>query len=394
MRSSMPGSRSARATRASALRWSAPAPSGASSRNRTSTGCPSSASKSIGLSSRAASPNRCASPASLPCGMAMPSPMPVEPRRSRRSSVSKTARSSRPVRRAACAASSCSACFLPGTRIAGTTASGVRNSSRGIKDHSPPRRGALSVWCNAIFRPGRPGSGAPLRRVDPADRPVMAAIDDVHPAGAGVVEDDGGGAGEIELEDGVADREPVDRPRRLGNDDGVVFAVLDKLVGGRFEDRIGALERPVRPLPGPGRAVLQPPLVAPQALLDALGRLVEARIGVRRRARGFERDPRGEVQHALGAEPGAVLGDRDMARIVAVEVLPERARDAGLDLAAQRLADVEILAGDPQAHQSSLPPGARAPAAIKAARPPLLILADVAPAWRPAAAGAASCDVG
>ena len=62
------------------------------------------------------------------------------------------------------------------------------------------------------------------------------------------------------------------------------------------------------------------------------------------------------MQHALGAEPGAVLGDRDVARIVAVEVLPERARDAGLDLAAQRLADVEILAGDPQAHQSSLPP--------------------------------------
>ena len=33
---------------------------------------------------------------SLPCGMAMPSPMPVEPRRSRCSSASKTARSSRP----------------------------------------------------------------------------------------------------------------------------------------------------------------------------------------------------------------------------------------------------------------------------------------------------------
>ena len=59
IRSISPGSRRTRATRARALRWSAPAPSGASSRNRTSTGWPSSASKSTGLSSRATRPKIC-----------------------------------------------------------------------------------------------------------------------------------------------------------------------------------------------------------------------------------------------------------------------------------------------------------------------------------------------
>src|ERR687889_834709 len=79
MRSLMPGSRTTRAMRASALRWSAPASSGASRTNIRSTGWPSSASKSMGLSSRATSPKMLSSFASLACGMATPSPIPVEP---------------------------------------------------------------------------------------------------------------------------------------------------------------------------------------------------------------------------------------------------------------------------------------------------------------------------
>jgi hypothetical protein len=46
-------------------------------------------------------------PASLPCGMAMPLPTPVEPRRSRCRIVSNTSRSGRPVIAAAFSASSC-----------------------------------------------------------------------------------------------------------------------------------------------------------------------------------------------------------------------------------------------------------------------------------------------
>src|SRR5215210_1465008 len=42
-------------------------------------------------------------------------------------------RSSSPVSRAEEAASSCNACFLPLTRKAGSTASGLKNSSKGIR---------------------------------------------------------------------------------------------------------------------------------------------------------------------------------------------------------------------------------------------------------------------
>ncbi len=48
-----------------------------------STGRPSSASKSMGRSSRAKMPKMRPHRESLPCGMAMPSPTPVEPSRSR-----------------------------------------------------------------------------------------------------------------------------------------------------------------------------------------------------------------------------------------------------------------------------------------------------------------------
>ena len=87
------GSRRARAMRDKARRWSAPAVSGASSRKTRSTGWPSIASKSIGRSSRANSPKMRGRRPSLPCGMAMPLPTPVEPRRSRCSRMSKISRS-------------------------------------------------------------------------------------------------------------------------------------------------------------------------------------------------------------------------------------------------------------------------------------------------------------
>ena len=89
----MAGSRSTRAIRDRARRWSAPAVSGARRRKIRSTGWPSIASKSIGRSRRANRPNRRLILASLPCGIAMPLPTPVDPRRSRCRRMSKISRS-------------------------------------------------------------------------------------------------------------------------------------------------------------------------------------------------------------------------------------------------------------------------------------------------------------
>ena len=72
--------------------------------------------------------------ASLPCGMAMPSPTPVDPRRSRWRSESKISRADSPDTRAARSLISCNACFLPLTRRDGMIASGVRRSVRGISN--------------------------------------------------------------------------------------------------------------------------------------------------------------------------------------------------------------------------------------------------------------------
>src|SRR5271166_2936722 len=61
-----------------------------------STGRPSGASKSIARSRRANTPKICSHFASLPCGIATPSPTPVEPSLSRCSSASKISRAGRP----------------------------------------------------------------------------------------------------------------------------------------------------------------------------------------------------------------------------------------------------------------------------------------------------------
>ena len=96
-------------------------------------------------------------------------------------------------------------------------------------------------------------------------------------------------------------------------------------------------------------ALLEPALVAAQASLDPFGALVEARIGVVSRPGRLDRDPRGEVDHAIGPEARALARHRDVAGVGAVEVLGERARDPRLHLSPQRLANVHVLAGHPQA---------------------------------------------
>ena len=89
-----PGSRRCRAMRASALRWSAPAPSGASSRKIEVDRLVVERLEVDRLRRAARTGRRCGRGlASLPCGMAMPPPTPVEPSFSRWSSVSKISRS-------------------------------------------------------------------------------------------------------------------------------------------------------------------------------------------------------------------------------------------------------------------------------------------------------------
>ena len=86
----------ARAIIAERLEVVGAADSGAINMKMRSTGRPSGASKSIARSSRAKTPKICSHLASLPCGMATPSPTPVEPSRSRWRIASKISRDCRP----------------------------------------------------------------------------------------------------------------------------------------------------------------------------------------------------------------------------------------------------------------------------------------------------------
>ena len=100
------------------------------------------------------------------------------------------------------------------------------------------------------------------------------------------------------------------------------------------------------------RPVLEPALIAAEPLLDHQERLISAGIGVRRVRFGLEGDPRIKVQRAIGLEAEAVLGERDVAGIVAIEILAEHLVGALADAAAQRFADADALSGNPQGHVS------------------------------------------
>ncbi len=56
------------------------------------------------------------------------------------------------------------------------------------------------------------------------------------------------------------------------------------------------------------------------------------------------------MQDAVRLERGPVLADGHMALVAAFVILAESGSDAGLGLATQGLADIEVLAGDSQAH--------------------------------------------
>src|SRR5947209_5392390 len=97
-------------------------------------------------------------------------------------------------------------------------------------------------------------------------------------------------------------------------------------------------------------AVLEPALVAAQPLLDLQQRLVGAGIGVGRIGFGLQRDAGIQMQRAVGAEAEAVLAERDVAGIIAVEIFAQDFFGAFADAPAQRFADTDAFARDPYGH--------------------------------------------
>src|SRR5438132_2161603 len=96
--------------------------------------------------------------------------------------------------------------------------------------------------------------------------------------------------------------------------------------------------------------VLEPALVAAELLLHPDRRLVGARVGVGRHRLRLERYPGMEMNGALGAEAEAVLLDRHVPGIAAVEVFLERLDEPRIDPLAQGLADVDVLARNAKRH--------------------------------------------
>src|SRR3954468_742574 len=97
-------------------------------------------------------------------------------------------------------------------------------------------------------------------------------------------------------------------------------------------------------------AVLAPALLAAQPLFNRQQRLVGAGVGVRRIGFGLQRDPGIQMQRAVGAEAEAVLAERDVAGIIAVEIFAQDFFGAFADASAQRFAYTDAFARDPYGH--------------------------------------------
>ena len=96
--------------------------------------------------------------------------------------------------------------------------------------------------------------------------------------------------------------------------------------------------------------LLEPALVAAEALLDALGGLVEARVSILGPPLRLEHDAGIEMDGALGPEARPLALEGDVAGETAVEIFLHRLAEAGLDLDAESVANIEILAGNAQTH--------------------------------------------
>src|SRR5688572_22304667 len=96
---------------------------------------------------------------------------------------------------------------------------------------------------------------------------------------------------------------------------------------------------------------LQPPRVAPHALLEPLASEVGALIGVGRHTMGFEAHALPQMDRAVGAKLPVFLLDAHMPGRRPPDILLHRVQNALLDISAQGLADVQILSRDLYRHR-------------------------------------------
>src|SRR5216683_1931373 len=98
------------------------------------------------------------------------------------------------------------------------------------------------------------------------------------------------------------------------------------------------------------RTILETALVATQPLLDLGQRLIGAGIGVGGIGIGLERNSGIQMQRAVGAETEAILAQRDVAGILAVEIFAQHFIGALADTPAQRIADIDTFSRDAESH--------------------------------------------
>jgi hypothetical protein len=95
------------------------------------------------------------------------------------------------------------------------------------------------------------------------------------------------------------------------------------------------------------RTILEAAFIAAQPLLDLGQCLVGAGIGVGGIGIGLQRNSGIQMQRAVGAEAEAILAQRDVAGIIAVEILAQDFIGALADAPAQRVANTDAFSRNP-----------------------------------------------
>ena len=160
---------------------------------------------------------------------------------------------------------------------------------------------------------------------------------------------------EVEFHDRFADGQRLQRGGGLGDDDGAVAGdlVLVLTLARGLQHVAGGIhggQRRGGDMGLAGGAVLEPALVALEPLLDHHERLVGAGIGVVRVRIRLQRNAGIKMQRTVGAETEAVLAQRDVAGVIAVEIFTQDLFGPIVHAAAEGLADVNALARNPKSH--------------------------------------------
>src|SRR6516164_1663955 len=172
---------------------------------------------------------------------------------------------------------------------------------------------------------------------------VRPPVNHVYSTVDSVTKDQNGRAGHVELGYRLADREAFQGRCRFGNDHRRETLDVEGVVALRRFDDIGRSAAERSDIATLVPMLLEASVVAAEPLFDAQRRLIGAGIGVWRHAFGMQRDFGVEMDRTLGAEAEPVFGQRDVARIAAVEIFTHGLRYSRIDAFPQSLAQVEIL---------------------------------------------------